>query len=212
MIARGEKSRCRHKVPDWQKCLLEMLPQIVRKAKHAFKDLPAEIRQDAVAEVIANCTVAVARLAQRNMLDLAYPTPLSLFAIRQYFDGRRVGSKIASRDVYSAQGRDRGGYEVRYLGTPREQRSGGWREQLVENRRTTPAELACFRLDFPRWLESLSTRDRKIAEALSAGETTRQTARSFGISSGRVSQIRKELRRRWFDFHGEVDGVAVAAS
>jgi hypothetical protein len=199
-------------VPDWHKCLLQMLPQIVRKARRAFKDLPAEIRQDAVAEVIANCTVAVARLAQRNMLDLAYPTPLSLFAIRQYFDGRRVGNKIASRDVYSAQARDRGGYEVWHLGTPREQRSGGWREQLVENRRTTPAELACLRLDFPRWLESLSTRDRKIAEALAAGETTGRTARTFGISSGRVSQIRAELRRRWFDFHGELDGVAVAAS
>jgi len=189
-----------------------MLPQILRQARRAFKDLPVETRQDAIAEVIANCTVAVARLAERNMLDLAYPTPLSLFAIRQYFDGRRVGNKIVSRDVYSAQGRGKGGYELRCLGTPREQRSGGWREQLVENRRTTPAELACFRLDFPHWLESLFTRDRKIAEALSAGETTGQTARTFGISSGRVSQIRKELRRRWFDFHGEVDGVAVAAS
>jgi hypothetical protein len=212
MIAPIEKPRRHDNVPEWHKCLLQMLPTIVRNARHAFKDLPADARHDAIAEVVANCTVAVARLAQRKMLDLAYPTPLSLFAVKQYFAGRRVGNKIASRDVYSQQARDRGGYEVRHLGTPHEQQSGGWREQLVENRRTTPADVACFRLDFPRWLESLSPRDRKIAEALSDGETTGRTARTFGISSGRVSQIRAELRRRWFDFHGELDGVAVAAS
>jgi hypothetical protein len=212
MIAPIEKPKRHDNVPEWHKCLLQMLPQIIRNARHAFKDLPAEARQDAIAEVIANCTVAVARLAQRNLLDLAYPTPLSLFAIRQYFVGRRVGNKIASRDVYSQQARERGGFEVCHLGTPREQRSEDWREQLVENRRTTPADLACFKLDFPRWLESLSPRDRKIAELLSTGESTGRTARRFRISAGRVSQIRTELRRRWLEFHGELDGIAVAAT
>ena len=212
MIAPIEKTTHQGHGPEWHNRLLQMLPTIVRNARHAFKDLPAEMRQDAIAEVIASCTVAVARLAERNRLDLAYPTPLSLFAIRQYFAGRRVGNEIASRDVYSQQARDRGGYELRYLGTPREQRSGGWREQLVENRRTTPADLACFRLDFPRWLESLPPRDRKVSELLMAGETAGHTARRFRISSARVSQLRRELRNRWLEFHGELDGIAVAAT
>ena len=212
MIAEVEQPRRREIVPEWHKCLLQMLPAIVRNARHAFRDLPAEERHDAIAEVVANCTVAVARLAERKMLDVAYPTPLARFAIRQFRDGRRVGNKIASRDVYSARSQERGEYEVYYLGTPRDQRSGGWREQLVENRRTTPADLACTRIDFPCWLESLSPRDRKIAEVLADGETTSGTARRFGISAGRVSQIRRKLRRRWYDFHGEANGMAVAGS
>ena len=212
MIAPIEKTIHRNRVPEWHECLLQMLPQIVRNARHAFQDLPAETRQDAITEVVADCTVAVARLSERKMLALAYPTPLSLFAIEQYFDGRRVGNKTASGDVYSQQARERGGFAVCHLGTPREQRSGGWQEQLVENRQTTPADLACFRLDLPRWLESLPSRDREIAELLMTGETTAQTARQFRITSGRVSQLRRELRNRWQKFHGELDGLAVAVS
>ena len=209
MIAQDDKSRRRENAPEWHKCFLRMLPQIIRNARHAFRDLPAEEQHDAIAEVIANCTVAVARLVEREMLNVAYPTPLARFAIRQYFDGRRVGNKIASRDVYSQQAQEKGEYELHHLGSPRDQRDG-WREQLVENHRTTPAELAWTRIDFPCWLESLSPRDQRIAEVLAAGETTSRTARRFGISAGRVSQIRRELRRRWFDFHGEANGMAVA--
>jgi hypothetical protein len=180
-----------------------MLPQIIRSARHAFRNLPLEERHDAIAEVIANCTVAIARLAERKMLDVAYPTPLARFAVRQYYDGRRVGNKSASQDVYSARSQERGQYEVYYLGTPRDQRSGGWLEQLVENRRTTPAELACTRIDFPRWLESLPPRDRNIAEALSLGHTTSHVAKRFELSRGRISQLRRELAESWRRFHGD---------
>ena len=79
MIAPIEKTTRQDNAPEWHNRLLQMLPTIVRNARHAFKDLSAEIRQDAIAEVIANCTVAVARLAQRNMLDLAYLSPSSEF-------------------------------------------------------------------------------------------------------------------------------------
>ncbi len=200
MIVPIEKTIRQDNAPEWHNRLLQMLPQIVRNARRAFKDLPAEMRQDAIAEVIANCTVAVARLAERKRLDLAYPTPLSLFAIRQYFDGRRVGNKIASRDVYSQQARDRGGYELRYLGTPREQRSGGWREQLVENRRTTPADLACFKLDFPRWLATYSDRHRLVIELLGLGYGTGEVANRIGVTHARVSQLRRQFRDDWSAF------------
>ncbi len=200
MIVPIEKTTHQDHGPEWHNRLLQMLPTIVRNARHVFKDLPAEIRQDAIAEVIANCTVAVARLAQRKMLDLAYPTPLSRFAIRQYFAGRRVGNKTNNHDVYSQQARDRGGYEIRYLGTPHKQQAGGWREQLVENRRTTPADLACFKLDFPRWLATYSARDRLVIELLGLGHGTSEVANRIGVTHARVSQLRRQFRDDWSAF------------
>ena len=45
-------------------------------------------------------------------------------------------------------------------------------EMLVETRRTTPAEIAGFRVDFGEWLQSLTPRDRKLAKQLARGEQT----------------------------------------
>ena len=187
-------------VPEWHNCLLQMLPQIRRYARYAFRRLAAEERQEAIAEVIAACTVAVARLAQRDRLSLAHPTPLTWFAVKRYFSGRRVGNKIASRDVYSQQARDKGGYELRHIGTPHERQAGDWREQLTENRRTTPADLACFRLDFPCWLATYPDRDRLAIELLGRGHSTGEVASRVGVTSSRISQLRRRFRDDWAAF------------
>lgn len=74
-----------------QTAFLEMLPAIHNQAKVAFRDLPAQRREDLIAEVTANAFVAYARLVERGLADIAYPTPLALFAIKQVRSGRRVG-------------------------------------------------------------------------------------------------------------------------
>ena len=79
--------------------------------------------------------------------------------------------------------------------------SVSWREALLEDRQSTPADLAAMRIDTAEWLETLSGRDRRIAERLARGETTQGAARIFGISPGRVSQLRRELCRKWYAFH-----------
>ena len=68
-----------------------MLPAIRRQARHAFRDLPVQARQDLVDEVVGNCTVAVARLAEQGRLDIVYSTPLAMFAIKRVRSGRRTG-------------------------------------------------------------------------------------------------------------------------
>jgi len=195
----------RHHAKDWQAVLLAMLPAIRKYASSAFRDLPPEAKQDAIIEVVANCTVAVARLAVRGMLDVAYPRPLAKFAIRQYRDGRRVGKRANVRDVYDQHGQIKNGHQLKYIGCPRDQR-GGWREQLVENKRTSPADLVAFRLDFDAWLPSLPHRDRHIVEDLAMGERTSDVARKFGVSAGRVSQLRRQLQQRWDDFQADGRG------
>jgi hypothetical protein len=46
-------------------------------------------------------------------------------------------------------------------------------------------------------------RNRQIAERLSLGHSTAQVARQFGVSPGRISQIRRELHDSWVQFAGE---------
>ena len=58
-------------------------------------------------------------------------------------------------------------------------------------------------LDFAAWLGSLPTRNRRIAEMLAGGAAGKDVARRFGISPGRVSQLRGELREHWQCFRGE---------
>ena len=54
-------------------------------------------------------------------------------------------------------------------------------------------DAAAFRVDFPRWLKSLSGRDRRLAEQLMIGARTLDTAHRFRMSPARVSQLRREL-------------------
>ena len=78
-----------------------------------------------------------------------------------------------------------------------------WKEVLVEDKHAGPAETAAARLDFGSWTESLPCRLRAIATTLATGETTKETAKRFNVSSGRISQLRRELKTSWQAFQGE---------
>ncbi len=56
-----------------------------------------------------------------------------------------------------------------------------------------PATIAGFRIDFAEWRATLPNRLQAIADALANGETTMDVATRFGVSEGRISQIRREL-------------------
>ena len=79
-------------VPPWHAGFRRMLPQIRRCAEAAFRTFPAEARQEAVQECIANALVAYLRLVQLDRVSLAYPTVLARCGIAQLNEGRRVGS------------------------------------------------------------------------------------------------------------------------
>ena len=183
--------------PAGQTKFLAMLPVITRSASLAFRSLDAEAREEAMAEVMANAYVAFARLTELDKTDLAFPTVLALYGIRQYWDGRRVGTKANRHDAYAQPAR----LPREYLGTPQDQ---GWKEPLIDNRRSPVPDQAAFRIDFPRWLETLPERDRDIVLRLCQGERPVDVARHHGITRGRVSQLRRELHDGWLRFHGEL--------
>jgi hypothetical protein len=61
-----------------------------------------------------------------------------------------------------------------------------------------------FRLDFPAWLQTRTDRDRRMVEDLLAGECTGDVAARYGLTAGRVSQLRREFHDDWERFHGEL--------
>jgi hypothetical protein len=204
MIAPAKPRRSRKRPGTaWHVGFLRMLPKIVRHAKVILPRLRPEARADAIQEIAANAAVAYARLAELGKEDVAYPTPLATFAVRQFVAGRRVGGRLNCRDVSSEYAQQRKRFMVERLDR-RDEETGEWIEAVVEDTRTPPADQAAFRVDFPDWLASLSRRNERIAEALALGHTTGAVARRFGVSPGRISQLRQELRTSWTKFHGEL--------
>jgi hypothetical protein len=181
---------------------LAMLPLIREQAQHAFRNVRPEEREELIAEVIANAFCAYQRLVARGQEDIAYATPLAMYAIKQVRAGRRVGAKLNIRDVSSTYAQRVRGFQVERLDEFNPLRSE-WNEVLVEDRKAGPAETAAARIDAASWFNSLDRQKRRIAKVLSRGELTSVVARMFGLSPGRVSQLRSELKRSWDQFQGE---------
>jgi hypothetical protein len=155
-----------------------------------------------VQESVARAMLDYLRLVERGREHIARATPLARFAVAQVRQGRRVGGRLNSADVSSEYCRAKKGVSLLSLDS-RDQASGSCRELLVEGRRSTPADIAAARIDVDRWLKTLPGRSRRLAELLATGETTSDAAVAFSISRGRISQLRRELRRAWLTFQGE---------
>ncbi len=83
---------------------------------------------------------------------------------------------------------------------------------LCEDRRAGPAETAAARLDLADWFRKLSPRNRRIARALALGEQTNVVAQRFGLTAGRISQLRAWFRNHWEQFQAQPQADVCAAS
>ena len=61
-------------------------------------------------------------------------------------------------------------------------------------------------MDIAALLETLTPRNREIAALLAVGKSTGETAKRFGLSSGRFSQLRGELCDSWERFQNSAVG------
>ena len=202
MIASARRASATDQNTDAHDQFVAMLPQIRTQASVAFRGLDAEAREDAIQEVIANCFVAFARLVELGRSNLAYPSALAGFAIRQFRAGRRVGGRLNVHDVMSQHAQRVKRIRVVSL----DQKPDGEdevRAALVEDKTAGPAETAAARIDFAAWRRRLPVRERRLALFLARGETTKEAAKQFRVSTARISQLRQELRRSWLAMQGE---------
>lgn len=201
--------RCRKSPPGWHSAFEAMLPRIVNHARIAFRHLDAEAREEAIQETVCNACQAYARLVELGKTDVAFPSALAHFGVRQTKSGRKVGGKLNTRDVLSECCQRKRDLLVERLDRydPEE---AGWVEILVEDKTAGPADTAIARIDFAKWLQILPYRLRRMATFLGSGETTSAAARRFRVSPARISQIRRELFVAWHGFQG--DGLAAAVA
>jgi len=194
---------------DWQTRFLKVLPAVETHAKIRFRRLNADRREEAIQETVAAACVNFQLAAAEGKLNVVHPSSLADFAVRHTRTGRHVGgSQNGARDVISPSCQRR--HDVVVVSydrhrVPASLRDGtdGWKRIAVQDRKAMIPDLAAFRIDFGRWFQMCSRRDRSIISALIAGEGPSTIADRFGISRARVSQLRRRYEREWMDFHGE---------
>lgn len=211
MIAPLRKSVSAKPAPDRHARFLVMLPVIRESARIAFMNFNPDSREEAIEEVIANAFVAYARLVELGKSNLAYASALARFGIAQVRQGRQVGNELNSKDILSRYAQQKRGFRVGRLDHQNEE-TGEWKEACIEDSQTPVPDQAAFRIDFPAWLGLHPRRDQQIAEALAIGERTKDVANKFGVSPGRVSQLRRELYDSWREFHGEKTSMGPVAA
>jgi DNA-directed RNA polymerase specialized sigma24 family protein len=188
-------------------CFLRLFPDVRRAIRFAFRFHLPEAREEAVQEAIAHAYWFVVLLARRNRLDLAYPTILGKYAIAHVRSGRRFTGGDERSDVLSIRAQRVHGFGLHRLDhRPRD--GSFWRDMVAGNRRTSVPDQVAFAIDFPRWLATLPRRSRAIVRRLVNGDRTGEVARRFGLSPGRVSQLRRELAESWEHFHEPPEAAA----
>jgi hypothetical protein len=199
---------------SWQQSFLQVLPAVLTHAKIQFRRLGAQRREEAIQETIATACVNYQLAAAQGKLNVVRPGSLADFAVKHVRAGRRVGGhQDAARDVMSPVCQRRHRVEVVSIDhhrLPASLRNGtdGWRQLVLADRKVPVPDLAAFRVDFGQWFQTRSRRDRSIISWLIVGESPSVVADRFGISRGRVSQLRRRYEQEWRTFQGETSGEA----
>ena len=201
---------------------LALLPKIQTHASISFRHIrcPAT-RADKIAETIALGWKWFVRLHERGKNINEFVMHFVALVAKAVKSGRRIAGMAKAKDVMSERCQARHGfnveslptsprasYEARYSKPHGQQDYDAFEERLADNAITPPPDAAAFRIDFPQWRSSRSERDRRLIDLLMLDTRTKDAARTFGVSPGRVSQKRLEFHEDWLRFHGEESAVA----
>jgi hypothetical protein len=200
----------------WHDAFLSILPRIELHGQFAFRGVRCpQQRADHVAEMVALCWLWFVRLVERGKDPLGFPVVLASYAARQVRCGRGLCGQEKGQDALSGLAQRRHGFVVGRLphatatthdrlGAVGGQRTQDALEELLhDNGRTPVPEQVAFRLDFPAWRRTHARRTRRLMHDMMLGERTRELARKYGLSPGRISQLRPELHNDWRRFCGE---------
>jgi hypothetical protein len=200
-----------------QAAFLALLPRLHLHAQLSFRHVACrQRRDDLVAEAVGLGWLWFRRLTARGRDPAHFFAALARFAVRSAGCGRGVARPEGSRDALSPAAQRRHRFRVarlpvgtrasrdRLYGSPRGQRDlDVFEEYLADPTQGSPADRAIFKIDFSHFAKGLSPRDRLLAGFLAQGNTAQEAARAFGLTPGRVTQLRVALCRAWYTRHGE---------
>jgi DNA-directed RNA polymerase specialized sigma24 family protein len=189
------------------------MPAILATARFAFRRRRPQDRDEAVAEVLAAAWSAWHGLVSRGRDPVAVGVcGIANNSVRSVRNGRRVANSHCGRgamDIHHPRARKQCGHAIvsldRHVSPGPGPPSDSWRDWLAEDNRVSPADEACFRIDFAAWLARLPVRKRQMAELLAEGHETGVVAGRLGVTPGAVSQSRAWLEASWRAFQGGDD-------
>jgi hypothetical protein len=114
--------------------------------------------------------------------------------------GRKVCGQESTSHVLCPAARHKHHFTVSPLPEHSPIRGSIWEDALADNTRSPVPEQVAFRCDFPRWRKNRDKRDRTLIDDLMLGRTTGSVARKYGLSPGRISQLRREFHADWQRF------------
>jgi hypothetical protein len=164
------------------------LPELQRIAQSAFRHLSSDRRDEAVQNVLTLCWKQYRALVLKGRPDAADMLGSILFySIRQTKCGRMIQGCPSTKDTF-------------------EKRRRG--EVIAEDievhdlmGRTTPVlEAVSFRVDIPKFFETLTDRQRETARLLASGFTTSEVAELMDVTPGAVSQFRSRFKLLYEEF------------
>jgi hypothetical protein len=196
---------------------VRILPRIQLHARVYFRHVRCpDKKDDYQAETVALCWKWFVRLEERGKDPCEFVSVLASFATRAVRSGRRLVGSEKARDVlspvaqqkhrfavHSLPSSTRASYEHLYAEPQGQRHLDAYEEMLRDNRHTAVPEQVQFRLDFPAWLATLSERDRHVIADMARGEKTMHLARTYGLSEGRISQLRRQFLEGWKRFVGD---------
>jgi hypothetical protein len=184
-----------------QVTFLAILPRITEHGKVYFRHLKCpHAREEALAEMRALSWSWFVRLAERGKDATRFVSALATFAARAVRSGRKVCGQDSAKDVLSPRAQQRHGFVVCALPNFSTLNGNPIDEALRDNTRSEVPDAVAFKCDFPNWRASHCRRDRHRIDRLMLGERTGEAARKFGLSPGRVSQLRRQFHDDWEHF------------
>lgn len=181
----------------WQTSFISMLPAIEQKLRLAFYRLDLEAREEAMDEAIVHSLLAFVRLYKQGRADAATPSSLAWYSSRQIRRGRPAVGKMNGRDVLSRYAQIGNGIQI-------DRTQGQWIELLADDKKASVEEQVAARMDVTAWFATLTQRMRRIAKDLAFGFSTSEVAKKYGVTAGRISQLRRYFEESWLAFQGEL--------
>ena len=189
---------------DLQARFLHIRERIETHARIYFRHVKCWFQKaDLIAETIALAWKWFRRLAQKGKDATEFASTLACYAAKAVHCGRRVTTQLKAQDVLSEVAQQRHGFCVGKLPDFSTLSENPLAEALIDNTRTEVPEQVCFRIDFPSWLQTRTYRDRRIINDMAMSQRSLDLSRKYGISPGRISQLRREFRDDWQRFCGE---------
>jgi hypothetical protein len=205
---------------------LELVPTLRTHGLVVFRFLKCEDkREDAIAEMIALSWRWFIRLVQLGKDPTEFPTAIATYAAKAVKSGRRLARMERPNDVLSPRAQRLRGFTVESLPLSTrtsherlfahvhgQRKQDVFEERLRDNTQSPVPDQAIFRIDFPAWLDTLTGRERRLIRAMARNERTKDLSKTFQLSPGRISQLRKEFKGAWTRFCGdEKETESVAA-